>query len=159
MSKHKTLSWSAMIIWMALIFFLSHQPATDSSELSSGVTELILAAAEKIIPDIREHMDVLHHIVRKNAHFTIYLVLGGLVLNALKQSGVSKYRAPFSAMAVCFFYAASDEFHQMFVPGRGPALGDVLIDSAGAAVGIIILLLANELINMKKKNKSWKEVF
>lgn len=34
---HKTLSWAAVILWMGLIFYLSHQPATASSELSRGV--------------------------------------------------------------------------------------------------------------------------
>jgi len=39
---------------------------------------------------------------------------------------------------LCFAYAVSDEFHQYFVPGRGPRWGDVMLDSFGAALGIII---------------------
>ncbi|WP_245894431.1 VanZ family protein [Planomicrobium soli] len=144
---------------MALIFFLSHQPSTDSSELSSGVVEVILMAAEKIAPELREHVDMVHHIVRKNAHFIIYLVLGVLVMNALKTSGVSRCRALIWAISICFVYAISDEFHQMFIPGRGPALMDVAIDSAGAAVGAGLYVMIAEFKAMKKQSKSWNEVF
>ena len=35
-------------------------------------------------------------------------------------------------------YAASDEWHQSFVPGRHPQLTDVLIDACGAATGLLI---------------------
>ena len=40
-------------------------------------------------------------------------------------------------------YAAIDEFHQSFVPGRTPAISDVLLDTTGgaAAQAIAALLL------------------
>ncbi|WP_255473313.1 VanZ family protein [Planomicrobium sp. CPCC 101110] len=146
MSKRKTLSWAAAVSWMALIFFLSSQPATDSSELSSGIVEVILTAAEKVMPEVKEHIDTLHHIVRKNAHFTIYLVLGILMINALKQSFVSTCKSTIYALSISAAFASSDELHQFFVPGRGPAMTDVLIDSAGAAVGIAIFLTIRKKI-------------
>ncbi len=40
------------------------------------------------------------------------------------------------SLMICILYAISDEVHQSFVPGRGPGVMDVLIDSAGAMVGI-----------------------
>jgi len=45
------------------------------------------------------------------------------------------------------FYAFSDEFHQLFVSGRGPQLSDVWIDSAGAGVGILGYYVMMGLVN------------
>ena len=36
-------------------------------------------------------------------------------------------------------YAATDEFHQLFVPGRSGQVSDVILDSAGAATGVLIM--------------------
>ena len=36
---------------------------------------------------------------------------------------------------MALLYAASDEIHQRFTPGRRPAVSDVLLDGVGAAVG------------------------
>jgi VanZ family protein len=66
---YKLLSWMAVILWMSLIFCLSHQPAAESSELSSSVTEVIINTIETIAPKVKIEKGDLHHIVRKNAHF------------------------------------------------------------------------------------------
>ena len=44
------------------------------------------------------------------------------------------------ALVVCILFAISDEFHQLFVPGRGAQVKDVLIDTAGAIVGMCIVV-------------------
>lgn len=116
----KYLSWIAVILWMSLIFYFSHQPATVSNELSSGITEKILETIEKIVPAYDSEMECVNHIVRKNAHFLIYLVLGVFVVNALRTSGVQGYRRMGLALMICVLYAVSDEFHQHFVEDRGP---------------------------------------
>lgn len=85
--------------------------------------------------------------VRKNAHFFVYLVLGVFVINALRRSGVRGYRCVVYALLICILYAASDELHQVFVPGRGAQVKDVIIDSAGACVGILVCLI----ISSKRK--------
>ena len=45
-------------------------------------------------------------------------------------------------MLLCALYAASDELHQAFIPGRSPQLADVLIDCGGALAGILLAALA-----------------
>lgn len=54
-------------------------------------------------------------------------------------------------------YAASDEMHQLFVPGRSGKLADILIDSLGIITGIIFFLLIikvlEKIIKDLKKNK------
>jgi VanZ family protein len=158
LSKRKIFSWIAVVLWMGVIFMFSNQPAADSKELSSGITEFVLTAIEKISPEISGHVDTLHHIVRKNAHFTIYLILGALALNALRTSGIRGSRSVISALAICIIYAATDELHQLFIPGRSGEVKDVFIDSSGAIAGIGIYLLLRMLFN-RKHRKKWEEAY
>ncbi len=141
MSIYKTISWIAVIAWMGLIFYLSHQPATVSNEISTGVTEIVVKIVGKVIPYGNFDIGSFNHIIRKNAHFFAYLVLGILVINALRKSGVHGYRSIVIALVICVLYAVTDEVHQLFIPGRSGELRDVLIDSAGASVGIGVYLL------------------
>jgi len=131
----RIISWAAVVLWMALIFYLSSQPADKSNQLSSGITETIIRAVGKIIPGAETAAGKINHIIRKNAHFTAYLILGMLSVNALRQNGAGRYRAFAWAMVICALYAASDEIHQLFVPGRAGMVTDVMIDSAGAFTG------------------------
>lgn len=133
------ISWGAVFLWMALIFNLSAQVADNSNELSKGITQVIAEAIEKIAPEADFDLGRLNHLIRKNAHFFCYLTLGVLVMNALKGRVVVGRRAFWMALSICVLYAASDEVHQLFVPGRGGQLKDVLLDSAGAIVGIAIM--------------------
>jgi VanZ family protein len=133
---HKILSWIAVILWMILIFCLSNQPATQSAALSTGIAKLIVQSIEKVSHHIGFDIAQFDHIVRKNAHFFVYFVLGMLVLHALKRSEMNRLRAIRIALLICVLYAISDEIHQQFVPGRGPGIKDVIIDSTGAMVGI-----------------------
>ena len=144
MRKNKIISiisWVAVILWMLLIFSLSSQVAEQSSKLSTGVTEIIMTFLQKIVPITNLDMESLSHIVRKNAHFIAYLVLGILVMNALRKSGKSGLPAFIFAMGICVLYAISDEVHQLYVPGRSGQALDVIIDSSGALAGTAFYLL------------------
>ncbi|MEA1975746.1 MAG: VanZ family protein [Bacillota bacterium] len=133
--KKILISWIMVMLWMALIFNLSAQVREESNQLSTGITVIIEKIIEKVnLFDIKFDIKTINHIVRKNAHFFIYLILGILVMNAIRKS---KYLA----LSICIFYAMSDELHQAFVPGRGPGIKDVLIDSAGAYIGVLIFIL------------------
>lgn len=96
----------------------------------------------------------LHHFVRKNAHFFIYLVLGASSRIAFKHSGYKGWRSMVLAFVLCVLYAFTDEWHQTFVPGRGGLLSDVRIDGLGAGVGILIQNLFS-----KRKENNGKDLF
>ncbi|MBP1971410.1 VanZ family protein [Virgibacillus natechei] len=132
----KTISWAAVGLWMGLLFYFSHQPATQSNELSTGITNTIITTVESMAPNLNLDLSNLNHFVRKNAHFFAYLVLGILVMNALRRSGMRGYRCMITALLIGVLYAISDEVHQLFIPGRSGEVRDVLIDTAGTAVGI-----------------------
>ena len=78
--------------------------------------------------------------MRKCAHAGEYAVLGVLLTMALTDR-----RRVMPAAVIGILYAASDEFHQRFVPGRSCQLTDVLLDSAGLLAGIMLVLLADRL--------------
>lgn len=132
----KIISWMLVILWMTLIFYMSHKPATESNKLSKGITEVIVDTVEKVDADTNINRSNFNHMLRKNAHFFTYLLLGVLVLNGLKSSGVSGYKGIALTLLICILYAISDEVHQLFVQGRGGQVKDVLIDSFGAIMGI-----------------------
>ncbi|HZK38506.1 MAG TPA: VanZ family protein [Clostridia bacterium] len=146
MFKYKNLihvfSWIAVFFWMVLIFSFSSQTAEQSNALSSGITQAVIKTVEKIAPKTAAKMDMgkSNHIIRKNSHFFLYLILGALFINAIRQSKICGIRGVIITFLFCSLYAISDEVHQLFVPGRGAQVKDVFIDIAGAAVGIFLSL-------------------
>jgi VanZ family protein len=73
-------------------------------------------------------------LVSKLAHVTEYAIQGWLIQWA--RGGRNRQRAGWSSWLIAVLYAATDEFHQSFTPGRTPAVTDVMIDSFGAAIGV-----------------------
>jgi VanZ family protein len=157
MLKTKFLSWAAVIFCMAFVFYLSHQPATESNELSTGITEVIIQTVEKVAPNVDFDIRSLNHIIRKNAHFFVYLVLGLLVINALRIRKVRGYRSIVLAIGICVLYAITDEIHQIFIPGRSGEIRDVVIDSAGTIVGIIVYVFVDRIVKKRKCSKYVKK--
>lgn len=96
------------------------------------------------MPSAREQTLLrLHAIIRKCAHLGEYFVFGVLIFRALRarQHGW-RFRWACMAILLAALYAASDEFHQSFVPSRGPAVSDVLLDTEGAIAAQLVTWLA-----------------
>lgn len=126
-----------LIIWMVLIFCFSNQKAEDSSRLSDGLIVKVssvfinnnLSTAKK-----EEILKKYTTIVRKTAHFCVYLVLGILVINLLVDYNIKLLILV--SLLICLLYSVSDEFHQLFIDGRSGEVRDVLIDTCGSLAGI-----------------------
>ena len=103
------LRWGPVLIWMGVIYFFSSRP--DLPHLDEPWLELSL---------------------RKLAHAIEYGILGALLARAV---GVNGWRGVAFAAALGMVYAASDEWHQTFVPGRNGNLFDVSLDSVAALAG------------------------
>lgn len=90
------------------------------------------------------HIEAIHHLFRKCGHLTEYAVLAILLWRAVRKP-IRRDPRPWSwreamiAVLIVFLYASTDEFHQMFVPGRTPLISDVFIDTSGAIAGMILL--------------------
>lgn len=153
MNYKKVFSWFLVFLWMGLIFVQSHKVAAESNKLSKGVTEIIIETVEKISPDAELDISLsqLNHIIRKNAHFFSYLILGVLTLNALITSGGGGYKSIGLGLLICILYAISDELHQTFIPGRSGEIKDIILDSVGALVGIGLRLMKGKVnLNVKR---------
>ena len=138
---YQWLSWVLVGLWMFLIFHLSSQPATQSENLSMEVTQKVIETIQGVTKTSEVDSASWDHIIRKCAHFSAYLVLALLAMNALRRSGQRGVKQIIFTMVICVLYACSDEIHQIFVSGRGPQVRDVLIDSTGSLVGIGLLRL------------------
>ena len=131
-----------VIAIMAFIFFQSALPADLSSEESGRVVDLIVRLFQGVAPIDRE---TLVFIVRKGAHFTEYMILGGFLVPAVKEwmavdtTPVPVVRERITAWLAGTLYAVTDEIHQSFVPGRNCELRDMGIDSCGVLAGVLVV--------------------
>lgn len=131
--------------WMGLIFYLSHQPASVSSELSGSFVDVVVPIIS-LLP-LAIDSEVIHFYLRKSAHFIAYFTLGFLVLHTIRLFNGMRVRSGVLALLIAVLYAISDEVHQLFIPGRSGEVGDVVIDSAGSFTGICIYVLLSLLYN------------
>lgn len=148
------LSWLFVIAAMTMIFNFSAQSSTQSSTVSHGVVVEVL----DVVMDKEDITDELvakvHFPVRKMAHFGIYMLLGFTLLNAFSVTvPVNLLINSLISFAFSVIYAISDEIHQGYSEGRGPSAVDVIIDSFGALIGILLLVVVivlNKKITSKK---------
>lgn len=104
--------WLPLLLVMGVIFFASHQPATDLPNF--GLWDVVY---------------------KKGGHFLGYAFLATMALRA-----VLDWERPYLAAAsIVFLYSVSDEFHQTFIPGRNGTPVDVLIDMCGALSCLCLL--------------------
>lgn len=148
---------------MIAIFCFSAETAEDSAASSSNflafLAELFYKDTDAFYANLPMEQTTVLNLLRKLAHGGIYATLGflsfGTALCALaprRLSGKLILTGGFTLL-----YAISDEIHQLFVPGRGCQLRDVLIDFTGACAGILMMLLLYRFICFLLRRKSKKE--
>lgn len=148
MDKKRIVLIVLTILWMVVIFCFSAENADESSSTSGNT----IRAVVRIFANLDEEMEnqvveQLQHMVRKMAHFSIYTI-GGIILINLVRTYTKKNKAWLYAWGIGTIYAATDELHQYFVPGRSCQITDVILDSAGVVTGILIVVL---VIYIKEK--------
>lgn len=146
---------------MGVIFYFSAMPVRQSSGTSDGwVTRLIKLFLPdfKSLPAARQKQirHTVSFIVRKTAHILEFAALGfslRLHLGALRRHRPIR-RAWLWSWVIGTVYAATDELHQFFVPGRGPRFYDVGIDCLGVILGVLFLLLCKWLSERRTRKKT-----
>jgi len=103
--------WGPALVLMLAIFLFSNTPSAEIPNLGGW-----------------------DRLVKKGGHMLGYALLA---LTLLRGFGSAGWRNILFAFIGAALYAASDELHQFFVPGRHAALLDVAIDSLGAALGLL----------------------
>lgn len=142
------------ILWMIVIFSFSAKPGNESEEQSIKAGMIVCHMFVPGFGDLSEQQQIdmaqaIDHPVRKTAHAAEYAMLAGLVLGAVTVS-IIRWRNVLIAISVSVLYAATDEFHQLFVPARSGQVKDVLIDGCGAVIGTLIIWGIYYLVHKKK---------
>lgn len=133
-NKRLIISWSFLIGWMLLIFFMSNQPA----DISNKQSDLVIKLFSAIGIDLNTHLgELASFVVRKGAHFTEYFILYCFSITVCKNY-VDIKKARIYCLFIVLGYAISDEIHQYFIPGREMAIRDVAIDFSGGVLGFIV---------------------
>lgn len=142
--------WMPAILWMALIFI--------------GSTDILSAehTSRFLVPFLRwldphiswAALNTIQIAIRKLGHLTEYAILAGLLWRALRNGtgATMKMSILFGVVLVaCGGFAASDEFHQSFVPSRTSSAHDVMIDLGGALIGLTICVALGSGKVLKEK--------
>jgi VanZ family protein len=104
--------WGPSVLMMMLIYLASGTPGNDLPDLGSW-----------------------DRIVLKGGHVLGYAMLGAAYLHGLAFGKESSWRTWLIAFVLAGCYAATDEFHQSFTPGRTPSFSDVGLDTVSAILG------------------------
>jgi hypothetical protein len=110
--------WGPLLLWMALIFWLSAQPVVPHPGRAVGLSD---------------------HLVDYVAHAALFCALALWAWWALGGRGLAAGRRIGMAAGLALLYALSDEAHQALVPGRFATLPDLLADAAGIAAAALAL--------------------
>ena len=134
------LSVVLVIIWMGVIFMFSDTPSDKSNEGSLKISRYIVKKiySDKSIIEKEKLAKKFNKPIRKVAHGSVYFLLAIFVNSVVCTIKKKLFICNLISIIICFIYACSDEFHQMFVLNRSPLIGDVFIDTFGALIGCLI---------------------
>jgi VanZ family protein len=133
--------WLPLLLWMGVIFGASTGMGTPA-HTSRFIRPFLLW----LNPHMSEEtINLIHHCIRKTAHAVEYAILGFLIWRVVHSSPAMDSHPPAGhlrlALLLAALYAATDEMHQLFVPGREAAVRDVLLDTCGAGFGLALTWL------------------
>jgi VanZ family protein len=141
--------WAPVIVLMTVIFTAS----TDAGSFNNS-SRIIGPFLHWLFPAMsQETIGTIIFYIRKCGHFSEYALLTLLVWRAFRKPA---WRDPrpwlwsqaAEALWFAVLYAATDEFHQTFVPTREGCVRDVLIDSSGAVTALLILRLIGRWVKL-----------
>lgn len=133
-----------------VIFNFSSQDSNKSGGVSKNITNIIVEKIFKIEGQITQEqnqiIDRTEKVIRKIAHFSIYTLVGLLLMSLLSTYKIEEIKRIYISMIVGIIYATSDEIHQAFIPGRSAQITDVVLDSMGVLFGILLVLLILQIV-------------
>ncbi len=154
-----------LLMLYVLIFSFSAQDAEHSGSLSQLVSEKCVEFMNSLAggnwtAEFMENMaEYFEHPIRKLAHFAEYAYMA-VLLYILWSAWMEQGRRLYTLVIIWVFVsAASDEFHQLFVPGRYGSLADVLLDTAGGVVGVLFCVGVYKTVTRQRKKQRSKDNF
>lgn len=140
-----------LVIWSSTITSFSAQTGEKSVGLSVKVTTTVVGFLYRNYDELpvtrqTEIFDTWHLLIRKCAHMTEYAILAVifcmLALTFEWFAGTLNrfhWKAIIITLIFTVVFATTDELHQGFVEGRNPSITDIIIDTVGAFLGLILL--------------------
>jgi VanZ family protein len=143
-------NWWPVLVWAAVISSFSTGAFT-----TEHTSRVIVPILHWLLPSATpETLSSIHHVIRKCGHVTEYFILSWLIMRSLraekKEFGL---RWALIVILIVAAYAALDEFHQSFVPGRGAAVSDVLLDTSGGAAAQLVIALFVVCSGVRRKRQ------
>lgn len=139
-----------------IIFGFSSQDGEKSGSISKKITEEIITRIPQIQEKGQNERETIilrvEKVIRKIAHFSIYTAVGLLLMALLSTFEMKEKNRIIMSLIIGIIYACSDEIHQSFVPERSPMITDVMIDTMGVMLGILLIMLGKAIIKKYKKN-------
>jgi VanZ family protein len=134
MLKRPLLWWVLVLVWCGVIFYFTESPTFTGANTQKIIDSNISGSLESDEP-----VKYLNLLVRKSAHLIAFGILALLLWKVI----YPKRWAYVGAWAIATFYGGIDEWHQSYISGRSASIYDVLIDSIGALVVLVLLFLWN----------------
>lgn len=135
-------------VWAGLIFYLS------TSGFGVSFTAWLVSVGLRILhltvsPATFDELDFL---LRKLAHLTEYGILSLFVFHCFKEGRRSawNFRVALWSILIAGAYSLTDEFHQIFVPGRTPSIKDCGVDTIGATLGMVFLFCFTRVLPSRR---------
>ena len=159
--RSRIFNWLLMALALCCLLFIfsnSLKDGEESAKQSGAVVELVKPAVEQILPllQIEPTHDNVVRFVRKAAHFSEFALLSCLICFAVRRFTHKKALYLTIPMSCAALAAFADEGIQLFSVGRAGSLKDVLIDTSGAAAGLLFavacLWIGKKLIQKKEEN-------
>lgn len=142
--KKTLIAWILAAAWAVVIFVMSAKSGFDLDN-GTGIVSIVKRWLAGVLLGLTGRPVDPSPI----GHFGEYLVFGALLVNALRHS-LTAGKAAFAAIGLAALYAVTDEFHQMFVPGRACDPADWLVDVSAvvlaALIGWLVLLVGNRAL-------------
>ncbi len=136
--RQRILCFVLAAVCMVMIFCFSAQNGARSDAISLPLAGVMQNA-------LHISTQTANFLVRKVAHFSIYLLLSVCLSGAFTTYRMCTVVRVAVATGICALYAVSDELHQSLVAGRTPAARDVCIDTVGALAGAVVFCLCEAL--------------
>ncbi|MCT2537241.1 VanZ family protein [Aquibacillus koreensis] len=160
----KWLYWLLPFTWMGVIFYASAQPyqnqdikpflssTIDLSFLTPYLEGLSFTYHQSEVSIATLGVNgVVEFFVRKGAHVTVFFILCLAFYMAFRKTTHIKFwRLIEYSLVLTIMYAAIDEIHQGFTPNRTPYIGDVFLDSFGAILAVITIILFQWIKRLRK---------
>ena len=137
--------WGPALLWM----FVIYKASADSQSVRHS-SRIIEPFFRWLMPHITyAQLETVHLAARKGAHMTEYAFLSILLLRALCERREELRKWAVTAWFLATAFAATDEFHQLWIPGRDGNPRDVLIDSTGAALALFAWVKISRALGSK----------